>query len=595
MKPKARRLSNLVFLLLTLGLTTVSQGLNPDSIVFVEVPESVEVPRGGERTFQLVIYIEPDWHINAAGVEQEPLIPTSLEFEAPDYIALGEPLFPEPAYEELPWAGRTLALYTDRVVVAVLLRASADAPLEGALLQGTLRYQACSGEVCLPPAEKSFAVELRIVEPAVGMPPLVSIGGDGRGAAAGNPIAALIGERGLFLALLGIFLLGLGLNLTPCVYPMVPITVAYFGGIRGGNTLRTLGMAFSYLFGLAVVYSGLGVAAAATGKLFGEVLQRPWVWGLAAGVIVAMALSFFGLYHLRAPTFLTRRLPQGGRGGPVGAFLMGAFAGIVASPCVGPATVALLSYVGITQDIGLGFALFFALALGLGAPYIILALFSQRLGRLPRTGTWTIWVERLLGFVLLGLALYFVAPFIPSGVLSWIIATLAVTGGVYLGLLQRSRGGATFRTVRGVVGLAGIAVAILFLLPEGQGPAEASELIAWGEYTPEVLEGDSPVLLYFTAEWCVYCRKLEATTFSDEGFAAFLEEAGIWPVKVDLTFRTPVNEAIRRKYGVVGVPFLILLSPEGKELMRYGGYIEPDPLEQMIADALKGQGADQSS
>ncbi len=571
-------------LALILGPVGFPQGLGPEAVVSVEAPPAVEVPRGGEVALEITVYIEPGWHINAAGVDQEPLIPTTLAFEAPAHIAVGEPRFPEPDYEELPWAGRTLALYTDRVVVTVPVRASPDATPGEAALRGVLRYQACSGDVCLPPAEKGFTVGVRVVEPTGELPPLVSLSGEG--GAEGNRIAALIRERGLFLALLAVFLLGLGLNLTPCVYPMVPITVAYFGGVRGGGTWRTLGMALSYVLGLAVVYSGLGVLAAATGKLFGEVLQRPWVWWSAAAVMVAMALSFFGVYHLRPPSFLTRRLPGGGRGGPLGAFLMGSFAGVVAAPCVGPATVALLSYVGITQDIGLGFALFFALALGLGAPYVLLALFSQRLSRLPRTGAWTVWVERLLGFALLGVALYFVAPFIPGEVLPWLVAALAAGGGIYLGLLQRSRGGVALRVVRGVVGLAGIAVAVLFLLPQGRGPAEASGLIAWEVYEPDTLLGEGPVLLYFTAEWCVYCRKLEATTFSDEGFVAFLKEAGIRPVKVDLTVRTPVNEAIRRRYGVVGVPFLVLLSPTGAELMRYGGYIEPDLLERKLEEAL---------
>ncbi|MGY4706168.1 cytochrome c biogenesis protein CcdA [Candidatus Bipolaricaulota sp. J31] len=572
---------------LVLGAVGFAQGMNPDSVVSLEVPPHIEIPRGGEASLAITVYIEPGWHINAAGVNQEPLIPTTLTFEVPEHITVGEPGFPEPAREELPWTGRTLALYTDRIEVVVPLRASPDAPPGEGVLRGRLRYQACSGDVCLPPAEKLFTVGIRIVEPAGELPPPVSLGGER--AAGGNPIAALIRERGLFLALLAVFLLGLGLNLTPCVYPMVPITVAYFGGIKGG-TRRTLGMALSYLLGLAVVYSGLGVLAAATGRLFGEVLQRPWVWWLVAAVMVAMALSFFGLYHLRAPAFLTRRLPRGGRGGPVGALLMGALAGVVAAPCVGPATVALLSYVGITQDVGLGFALFFALALGLGSPYVILALFSQRLSRLPRTGAWTVWVERLLGFVLLGLALYFVAPFIPGRALPWAVAALAATGGIYLGLLQRSRGGPVLRAVRGAVGIAGIAVAILFLLPQGNGPAEASSSIAWEEYDPDALGGGKPVLLYFTAEWCVYCRKLEATTFSDGSFIAFLEGAGIRPIKVDLTVRTPLNEAIRRRYGVMGVPTLILLSPDGEELTRYAGYIEPDPLERRLKEALGPSG-----
>ncbi|NOX45160.1 MAG: hypothetical protein GXO72_05460, partial [Caldiserica bacterium] len=284
MRTQAGRVTLAAALLaLALGPAGFPQGLDPEAVVSVEVPPSVEVPRGGEAALEITVYIEPGWHINAAGVEQEPLIPTALTFEAPTYIAVGVPRFPEPEHEELPWAGRTLALYTDRIVVTVPVRASPEAAPGEGVLRGTLRYQACSGDVCLPPAEKGFTVEVRVVEPTGEPPPLVSLSGEA--GVGGNRIAALIRERGLLLALLAVFLLGLGLNLTPCVYPMVPITVAYFGGVRGGGTWRTLAMALSYVLGLAVVYSGLGVLAAATGKLFGEVLQRPWVWWSAAAVM----------------------------------------------------------------------------------------------------------------------------------------------------------------------------------------------------------------------------------------------------------------------------------------------------------------------
>jgi len=569
-----------VVFILPWALTSLAQGADPESVVALAVPEVVELARGGSATLVLTVDIAPNWHINAPGSPGF-LIPAGVEITTPSYILVGEARFP-PAQEEELLGVKGLLLYSGSLRIEIPLAAASDAPLTESFLEGKFKYQACSGDICLPPTEKLFQARVKVVESS----------SPGEGVTApeeDNPIGRLIRERGLFLAILGVFLLGLGLNLTPCVYPMVPITVAYFGGVRG-RTGRALSMALAYLLGLALVYSGLGVTAAATGRLFGEALQHPWVWGVAAAVMVAMALSFFGLYHLRAPTFLTRRLPKGSRGGPVGAFLMGAFAGVVAAPCVGPATVALLSYVGITQDVALGFALFFSLSLGLGAPYVILALFSQRLSYLPRTGAWTVWVERLLGFVLLGLALYFVAPFLPKGLLPWLVTVLALSGALYLGILQRSRGGWVFRVVRGAVGLAGVAVALLFFFPTAHAPAEPSERIPWMDYDPALLRNSKPVLLFFTADWCVYCHKLEAITFEDKSFVDFFNSAGIVPVKVDLTVRSPVTDAIRRRYQVVGVPYLILLSPDGRELLRHGGYIEPDRLEKVLRKALSRNG-----
>ena len=570
----------LVVLLMVPALA-LGQGVDPGSVVSLEIPETLEVPRGGTSALVIAIDIEPDWHVNAPGSPGF-LIPLQVELRLPEYLKAGEVKFPEPQQDEV--LGQTLLLYSGKISVEIPISAASNSPLTEAFIEGVVKYQACSGDICLPPAEKPFQARIKIVEEATPSAVSPGIGGQGEPVEE-NPIGRLVRERGLFLALLGVFLLGLGLNLTPCVYPMVPITVAYFGGVRG-RTKRTLAMALLYVLGLATVYSGLGVLAAATGRLFGEALQRPWVWGIAAGVMVAMALSFFGVYHLRAPTFLTRRLPKGGRGGPIGAFLMGAFAGVVAAPCVGPATLALLSYVGVTQDVGLGFVLFFALSLGLGSPYVLLALFSQRLTRLPRTGAWTVWVERLLGFVLLGLALYFVSPFIPGAIFPWLVAALALSGAIYLGVLQRSRGGFAFRLVRGLVGAAGIAAAVLFLAPAVHAPAETGVGISWEEYDPALLKAGKPVLLFFTADWCVYCHKLESVTFEDKSFVSFFESTGITPVKVDLTVRNPITDAIRKRYGVLGVPYLILLSPAGEELLRHGGYIEPDRLERALREAL---------
>ena len=480
-----------------------------------------------------------------------------------------------------------MALYEGRVVIRVLVAAAEELPPGELTLPGTLRYQACNDEVCLPPEEIPVTIPLQIV-PTLGAVPEASE--KTKTTSPPGIIGPLLEERGLALVLVAVFLLGLGINLTPCVYPLIPVTVAYFG--RGvGGTLHTLSMALAYRLGLSLTYSGLGVLAALTGQLFGALLRKPWVPALAATVLVLLALSFFGLYQLRPPRFLTRRLPQGKTGLPA-AFLMGLFVGAVAAPCVGPATVALLSYVSLTQDVALGFVLFFVFALGLGAPYVVLALLVGKVRNLPRGGAWTVWVERVLGFVLLGTALYFLAPLLPRQVTSWTAGGLAIAGGIYLGWLEHSQGGKVFRAARWAVGLAGVTLGVLVFLPKEEGPG-----LAWEPYSPEALETaqeeGSPVLLYFYADWCLPCKELAATTFRDPRVIQALQ--GWLLLKVDLTGEgTSPEQGLLRRFQVVGVPTLILWTPGGEQRTMVG-YTGPEPfLEAVNALALRegdqGQG-----
>lgn len=579
------RLAAIGVAFLAFGSWGVPQVVPP--VVAVEVlPDAEPLPLGGSAEAEIAVEIMPGWHINAHQPSLAGLVATELLLTPPSGLKVSDVVYPNPVTKPLPWAKGPLALYEGRIVIQVLIKAAEELSVGEIALSGNLRYQACSDEVCLPPEEVPVTIRVQVVpapgtaaaafEKAMDLPTSGGLG-------------SLLQERGLAIVLVIVFLLGLGLNLTPCVYPLIPVTVAYFG--RGdGSPLRTLGMALFYQLGLALTYSGLGILAALTGQLFGTLFRKPWVPALAAAVLVTLALSFFGLYQLRPPRFLTRRLPQGRTGLPA-AFLMGLLMGAVAAPCVGPATLALLSYVSLTQNVALGFVLFFMFALGLGAPYVALALLVRKVRNLPRGGAWTVWVERALGFVLLGTALYFLSPLLPGWATSWAAGGLAIAGGVYLGWLEPSKGGKVFRIARRTVGVAGIALGVLAFFPEAQGPG-----LVWEPYSPETWETaqekGSPMLLYFYADWCLPCKELAATTFRDPRVIQALQGWSL--LKVDLTRETGEQASQERdllhRFQVVGVPTMILLGFEGRQ-RTIVGYIGPGSfLEEVTALALgKGE------
>ena len=216
-------------------------------------------------------------------------------------------------------------------------------------------------------------------------------------------VTRLLDSRGFALGFGVIFLIGLALNLTPCVYPMLSVTVSLFGGQEETNPLRAFGKASLYVAGIVTMYSGLGVLAAYTGQLFDGWLQSAWVTVGIGALLVVLAASMFGAFELQLPASVQTRLGNAQRAaGPTGTYLSGLLVGVIAAPCIGPPVIAVLAFVGREGDPALGLATMSVMALGLGLPYLILGTFSGLLARLPQSGTWMVQAKKIFGLVLLG-------------------------------------------------------------------------------------------------------------------------------------------------------------------------------------------------
>ncbi len=389
-------------------------------------------------------------------------------------------------------------------------------------------------------------------------------------------------DQGRLLAFAGLFLVGLALNLTPCVYPMLAITVSIFGARSGKSSATIFGRALVYVLGIATMYSVLGAAAALTGGLFGGILQSGAVLFGIGALFILLALSMFGLYELRPPAGLMNRLGAGRTAGWAGTYLSGLFVGIFAAPCIGPPIIGLLALVGRRGDPVFGFAAFFVLSLGLGFPYLILGTFSGLLNRLPRSGEWMIWVRKLLGVALTAVGVFYLSLALDPGLVFVLIPLVLVAGGVYLGLIEKSGSRARlFPWIKRLAG-AGFVIAAVVIYRGGRLPS-----LDWEPYDDKLvadsLREGLPTMIYFSADWCVPCLELDRRTFTDRRVIQELRQLPRF--KVDLTsYESPEAVRLRNLYGIAGVPTIVFLDGRGEEITgeRIVGFVRADRLVEKL-------------
>jgi thiol:disulfide interchange protein DsbD len=563
-----------------------------DEIVKISVPQkTITIKQGDSFQLDLSIEVNSGWHINSNKPNDEFLIPSEISAKS-DGLKLVTVKYPAPHEIKLAFSEELVSVFEATESAKLNFKANANATIGKQKVLVTLDYQACNDVSCQPPNSTTTEFEIEIIKGKVDSTialvdtsantitvdqtnkPDQSISNNSKSNTDTDEssIASTLENSGIFLSLIFVFLAGLALNLTPCVYPLIPITIGYFGGQAEGKTSRLVMLGLLYMLGMALTYSVVGVVTSLSGAVFGSLLQNPIVVVVIVLLFIALALSQFGVYEFKLPDSLVAKA-GGAKGGVFGAFFMGLTMGIVAAPCIGPFVLGLVTYVAAKADPLYGFLMFFVLALGLGLPYLLLAIFSGKIKSLPRAGLWMEGVEHIFGFLLIGMALYFLDPILPKNFQGYTLPIFGIIAAIILLFVDKTANDAKgFRMFKTIFSTVVLAVSIYALIPTEKLEPE------WKKFSIENYEASiknsERMVIDFYADWCIPCKELDALTFSDKNVLDEFERFTVY--KVDMTKNDDTNEQLRKRFDVIGMPTVLIIDSKGKEIKRITGFVNAD-------------------
>jgi thiol:disulfide interchange protein DsbD len=416
----------------------------------------------------------------------------------------------------------------------------------------------------------------------------------------------LLSEGNLILVLATFFVIGLGLSVTPCVLPMIPILSGIIVGQGDKVTVRHgFSLAFAYVQGMALTYAAAGAVFVLVFKEAPQAFfQQPWIIALFVALFVALALSMFGFYTLQMPSAIQTRLTdisnQQKSGTYVGTFVMGALSALVVTACVAPALIAALSVISQTGKVARGAAALYSTGLGMGVPLLIVGASAGSL--LPKVGPWMDTVKSLFGVLFLALAVYFLEPLIPASFAMLLWSALAVIAGFWIFALKARDGDPAPAALR-AFGLLALVYGIILLIGVAAGSNDPlqplSTLRASNASGPQTVATESalpfdtiksldelnkrvaaasaagrPVMLDFYADWCTSCKEMERYTFSDKNVQAALANAVL--LHADVTKNDATDQELLKHFGIFGPPTIAFYGSDGEERQsfRVVGYMK---------------------
>lgn len=470
-----------------------------------------------------------------------------------------------------------------------------------------MSYQLCSEEVCLLPTSDSIGFDLGVgVSRANALPqkfekvyslikPIEERGNSSdrvEFSDASSRIDQII-QGNAWFALIMAFLWGFLASLTPCVYPMIPITVSLFASDSGNQSrVSRIGSAFLYVIGIALVYAILGLVTSRTGRDLGSWLAEPIVVVPLTFLMLMLALSMFGLFEMDLPNSIKSRLNKIEGRSPITLLLMGGAMGFVAAPCVGPFAGSIILWLAKNPGNPIfGFLLMASFGLGMGSLFVLIALFSQEI--LPRSGVWMVKLKQSMGYLLIGMAYYFSTVLLPDDCVrvGWAVYVI-IAGGLLGAFAQLSWEDIWWKHLLKTVGVCLFLVGI-FQLWSINKPSMVSTKIAsqdtktifndFDEAYEASRKSKKPLFLYFSAKWCIPCKKIKSVVLKDENIIKALDRFEV--VYLDCTSADSKSARLKEsRFKSHSMPFFAFFDTKGrhmKSLDIHGSIDVPTLIQQL--------------
>ena len=547
----------------------------PGAVDFQILEPDAQIEAGSTHTLHILVHVKEGYY---AYVEQ-----FRVRFDKNADLKFGEP-FLEPVQEVHDVFAKTIKQVvkgrSDLRTSFTLSPEQATGDWSPTLI---VRYQVCSKTNCFFPTEKKIETHFHVISPPGKISATNVSFFDWQNWSLDNAQ-----KHKTWILFVFVFLAGFLTSFTPCIFPMIPITLAVIGTrTQSFSRLKRFSLSLAYVFGIALTYSVLGFAAAKSGALFGSSLSNPFVVVAIACVFILMALGMFGVFELQAPSWIRNKFQVSTGHGYVTAFGSGLMAGVVASPCVGPVLVGLLTYVAGLQNALQGFLLLFTFAMGLGFIFLLLGIFSELLKYLPKSGPWLDFVKIFFGTIMLCFAVYYASPLLSKQIQMILYGVILLGVSFHFGKVYTIEKNPIMKWVQRIYFIAtaiGIALIVQsFFLPH------QSKSWDWQTYSQAKLETDQKdkkiILVYFSADWCVACKELDKLTFSDPRVKAYEKQFSL--LYIDATKESAALDILVKKYQVIGLPTLIFLKPDLSELedLRLTGFENADAFLKKIKAA----------
>ena len=550
-----------------------------------------------QNTIEIAFQIAPNYYLYKDKIRVIPENP---------FIKMGSIELPKGIIKTDQWFGESEVYYNELFGRVSFSRSTISYKNTGFYIE----YQGClENEICLPPEMKLIDVDFSSVENNLSSTFVPKISEQSR-------LASLIKNSNLWMVMFTFYFAGILLSFTPCVLPMIPILSGILAG-EGKNISASRGftLAFSYVMGMALVYTAAGIASALIGIQLQAFFNAPWVIIIFTSLFVLFALAMFDVINIELPTSLQTQLSnlnsKFSYGTYAGTFFIGAISSLIVTACVAPPLIASLIVISETGDIYRGGMALFSMSIGMGTPLLIIGTSAGRI--LPKIGSWMVTIKHLFGYMMLGVGIYMLSRIVDGSTILGLWGTLAILVGTSLnGLSHLEKNSSFIEKLKKTAGIVLIIYGASLLLGSFSGNNNPMRPLA----KLNILQNDlthrdnhvsfkrikslenlnfeltaaanenKPVMLDFYADWCVSCKEMEVYTFTDESVKNALSNLIL--IQADVTLNDTIDQALMSELDVFGPPTIIFFNRNGRRQKGYEivGYMKAKEFAEHVNEAL---------